>query len=63
MKLPFVHWFRKPSQAEKQLLVMCEGDRAQLERLIRAELARNPARTRAHASQAAIDRWVRVRSA
>ena len=60
MKLPFASWFQKPSPAEKQLLVMCNGDRAQMERLITRELARNPARTRAFASQAAIDRWVRL---
>jgi len=62
MKLPFASWFKKkPSPAEKQLLVMCRGDRAQLERLIGLELARNPARTREFASQAAIDRWTRGR--
>ena len=61
MKLPFANWFRKPSQAEKQLLVMCRNDREQMERLIRLETARNPVRTREFASQAAIDRWVRGR--
>ena len=61
MKLPFASWFRKPSKAEQQLLVMCREDRAQMERLIKLELARNPARTRELASQAAIDRWVRGR--
>jgi len=61
MKLPFANWFRKPSQAEKQLLVMCRGDREQMERLIRLETARNPVRTREFASQVAIDRWVRSR--
>lgn len=61
MKLPFASWFRRPSQAEKQLLVMCRDDRAQMERLIRLEMAKNPARTREFASQAAIDRWARGR--
>ena len=61
MKLPFAQWFKKPSQAEKQLLVMCRGDREQLERLIRLEIAKNPERTREFASQAAIDRWTRGR--
>jgi hypothetical protein len=59
MKLPFASWFKKPSPAERQLLVMCRDDRDQMERLIQLELARNPARTREFASQAAIDRWVR----
>ncbi len=61
MKLPFAQWFRRPSQAEKQLLVMCRDDREQMERLIRLETAKNPERTRERASQAAIDRWVRCR--
>lgn len=60
MKLPFASWFRKPSPAERQLLVMCSNDRDQMERLIRLELARNPARTREIASKAAIERWVRL---
>jgi hypothetical protein len=60
MKLPFASWFTKPSPAERQLLVMCRGDREQLERLIRIETARNPVRTREVASQAAIERWVRL---
>lgn len=60
MKLPFASWFKKPSSAERQLLVMCRGDREQFERLIRLETARNPARTREVASQAAIDRWTRA---
>jgi hypothetical protein len=59
MKLPFATWFKKPSQAERMLLVMCRDDREQMERLIRLELARNPARTRELASQAAVDRWTR----
>jgi hypothetical protein len=59
MKLPFANWFKKPSQAERQLLVMCRDDRAQMERLIQLEISRNPARTRELASQVAIDRWVR----
>jgi hypothetical protein len=59
MKLPFANWFKKPSQAEKQLLVMCRDDRAQMERLIQLEISRNPVRTREVASQAAIDRWIR----
>ncbi len=59
MKLPFANWFKKPSGPEKQLLVMCRGDEEQMERLIRVETARNPARTREFASQAAIERWVR----
>lgn len=61
MKLPFAEWFRKPSQAEKQLLVMCRDDREQMERLIALEMARNPERTRERAADAAIDRWVRGR--
>ena len=61
MKLPFSQWFRRPSQAEKQLLVMCRDDREQMERLIRLEMAKNPERTRERASQAAIERWVRGR--
>ena len=61
MKLPFAQWFSRPSQAEKQLLVMCRDDREQMERLIRLELARNPERTRERAADAAIDRWVRGR--
>jgi hypothetical protein len=60
MKLPFASWFKKPSSAEKLLLVMCNGNRDQMERLIRLETARNPVRTREVASQAAIDRWVRL---
>jgi hypothetical protein len=60
MKLPFASWFKKPSPAERQLLVMCKGNRDQMERLIRLETARNPVRTREVASQAAIDRWVRL---
>ena len=61
MKLPFANWFKKPSAAERQLLVMCRDDREQMERLIALELAKNPARTRELASKAAIDRWVRGR--
>jgi len=52
---------RRPSRAERLLLQRCFGEPAQVERLIGHELARRPQRSRAAASQAALDRWTRDR--
>jgi hypothetical protein len=64
VKLPkaISNWFRtRPSANEKLLLQRCAGDEAQMERLIRYELARRPQLSRSLASESALDRWNRDR--
>ena len=58
----FSRWFApKVSASEKQLLLRCRGDEAQVERLILLEQVRRPGLSRANGAQSALDRWSRDR--